>query len=160
MIKETEVEDDRGRSTGVFFYSMLQFNIHKACEYLDANKELSNEFHRRCCLLALKYCIQFYNSDKNEKAQQSFVTVEANVWACVNRAIKKPVEVILGDDNYMPLKKEIKKIEGVGQTISATSIPSSVNLHEIQSPLSDGTEENFANTIDITRKFVQSDLNR
>lgn len=54
---------------------------------MEKSLKLKQEFHRRCCSLFLSYCKEFYESKQKEILALKFITIEPNVWACLERLL-------------------------------------------------------------------------
>ena len=72
---------------GSFVYNMLPFMSIRATEILEENPSFFNEYHMKCCRLWKEYWIEFYNSEKTIEDVEGLVSIENNIWACINRAV-------------------------------------------------------------------------
>ena len=72
---------------GSFAYNMLPFMSVRATEILIENKKIYNEYHFKWWKLCKDYWIEFYHSTKTIEDIQGLVSIESNIWACINRAI-------------------------------------------------------------------------
>ena len=72
---------------GTFVYNMLPFMSIRATEILEESPQLFNDYHMKWCRLWKDYWLEFYNSEKSIEDIEGLVSIENNIWACLNRAI-------------------------------------------------------------------------
>ena len=80
---------------GSFSYNMLPFMSVRATEILMEDKRIYTEIHLKCWRLCKDYWLEFYLSNKTIEDIQGLVSIESNIWACINRAISisKPEKI-------------------------------------------------------------------